>query len=205
MPTGWPHVPAVLVRQAVGLGGGHSAVVVDGAGGARRDAVVAPVALAHVHHVVARVVRDRAQRADRLAGVAADADLGVNQVLFDDGFGHGVVSLTLFGSDCVLCAVPDRSPASGSCGRGALLRSCPPACGLLLDLTAQCTPTTRSGATVGAPGEPTAAQLVGVGVYQSEVKEETEGQGLQLGDMSGGTCPRAPADSAPTLIGVRLS
>jgi len=88
---------------------------------------------------------------------------------------------------------------------GVLLRSCPPAFGLLLDLTAQCTPTTRSGATVGAPGEPTAAQLVGVGVYQSEVKEETEGQGLQLGDMSGGTCPRAPADSAPTLIGVRLS
>ena len=37
-----------------------------------------------LYDVVAVVVRDRTRRACRLAGVAADADLGVDQVLLDD-------------------------------------------------------------------------------------------------------------------------
>ncbi|MCY1375434.1 hypothetical protein D9M69_628490 [compost metagenome] len=76
-------VPAQLLGQRVGLDARHGAVVVDGAGGARRDAVVAPVAFVGIDHVVARVVGDGLHRADGFAGVAADADFRVDQVLFD--------------------------------------------------------------------------------------------------------------------------
>src|SRR5690606_13224731 len=89
----WQFVPAQLLFQAVGFGLDHPPVVVDRAGGARRDAVVAPVALVDVDHIVARVVGDGPHRTDRLAGVAADADLGVDQVLLDDGGFSGGVHL----------------------------------------------------------------------------------------------------------------
>ncbi|KAH1267930.1 hypothetical protein KXX48_000422, partial [Aspergillus fumigatus] len=63
---------------------------VDRARRARRDAGHAAVAGVRAHDVVVVVVRDRVHGADGLAGVAADADLGVDQVLLDDsGFnGH---------------------------------------------------------------------------------------------------------------------
>ncbi len=83
-------VPEQLLFNGVGLGARHHAPVVDRARGARRDAVHAQIADVGLDHVVARIVRDGADRADRLAGVAADADLGVDQVLLDDGFGHGL-------------------------------------------------------------------------------------------------------------------
>ena len=44
-----------------------------------------------LHHDIGSVVFDRADRASRLAGVAADADLGIDQVLLD-GLVHGALS-----------------------------------------------------------------------------------------------------------------
>jgi len=61
----------------------------------------------------------------------------------------------------------------GSGGWGVLFRSCPPAFGLLLDLTAQHTPTTWSCAAYWWTCNPSRSQLQGVGVCQSVVKEET--------------------------------
>jgi len=87
-------VPPELLGDRVHLGPRDLAPAVDRAGGTRRDAQVAVVALARIDDVVARVVRDRVDRAGLLAGVAADADLRVDQVLADDlgggGLGHGV-------------------------------------------------------------------------------------------------------------------
>ena len=77
-------VPAELLVERIGTGPGHLPPVVDGTGGAGGDARVAPVALRGVDDVVARVVRDRVDRARLLAGVAADADLRVDQVLAND-------------------------------------------------------------------------------------------------------------------------
>ena len=61
----------------------HHAPVVDRACGARRDAVHAQIALGGVDHVVARIMRDGLHRANRFAGVAAYADLGVDEMLLD--------------------------------------------------------------------------------------------------------------------------
>lgn len=55
---------------------------VDGPRGTDRDAIHAEIALVHIHHDVVVVVFNRAHRAGHLAGIAADADLGVDQVLF---------------------------------------------------------------------------------------------------------------------------
>ena len=85
---GGQFVPAELLGHGIGLEHRHHAPVVDRAGGARRDAGHAGVALGDIHHVVAIVVGDRAHRAGGLAGVAADADLGVDQVLPDDAVGR---------------------------------------------------------------------------------------------------------------------
>ncbi len=63
---------------------------IDGAGGARREAVAAVVADVEAHRVVAPIVGDRVARARGLAGVAADADLGVDEVLTREGQGGGV-------------------------------------------------------------------------------------------------------------------
>ena len=84
--------PAELLFQRVGLGLGHQAPAVDGAGGAHRHAVHAHLAGVGTDHVVVRVVRDGVDGARRLARAAADADGGVDQVLLEDGgvgCGHG--------------------------------------------------------------------------------------------------------------------
>ncbi len=71
--------PAELLVERIGAR--DHAPVVDRAGRAGRDAVHAEIALGGVDHVVAVVVRDRADRARRLAGIAADADLGIDEML----------------------------------------------------------------------------------------------------------------------------
>jgi len=82
-------VPAQLGFDRVGQRPWHVAPVVDRACGARRHTGHAQVALVGVDHVIARVVGDGPHRAGGLAGVAADADLGVDQMLPDDlGFAH---------------------------------------------------------------------------------------------------------------------
>ncbi|MCY1182565.1 hypothetical protein D9M73_231320 [compost metagenome] len=80
----WQRVPGQLLFDAVGAQFRHIAPVVDRARRARGNAGHAQVALVGIDHVVARVVRDRPHRAGRFAGVAADADLGIDQVLLDD-------------------------------------------------------------------------------------------------------------------------
>ena len=81
---GRKRVPIELRLDAVGVRSWHDAPIVDAAGRTGRDAGHAEVALLGVDHVVARVVGDRADRAGRLAGVAADADFRIDQVLSDD-------------------------------------------------------------------------------------------------------------------------
>ena len=92
-PLGRQFVPQQLLVDRVGVGAQHDAPVVDRAGRARRHARHAAVAHVGAHHVVAVVVRDRVDRAGRLAGVAADADFRVDQVLAQHrciGGGDGV-------------------------------------------------------------------------------------------------------------------
>jgi len=90
-------VPFELFFDAVGAGLGHHAPVVDRAGGAWRDAVHATIADVGLDHVVERVVGDGAHRTDRFAGVAADADLGIDDVLLDQGrFGAHVLTFGCF-------------------------------------------------------------------------------------------------------------
>ena len=86
-------VPLQLEFNTIGQRAGHGAPVVNRAGGARRNARHAQIALVGVDDVVAVVVRDRVDGAGRLAGVAADADLGVDEMLLLGGRGavHGVV------------------------------------------------------------------------------------------------------------------
>ena len=78
-------IPAELHVDAVGPGTRHHAPAVDGAGRTGLDARHAQLALDRVDHVVVRAVRDCAGRAGGLAGVAANAGLGVDEVLLDDG------------------------------------------------------------------------------------------------------------------------
>jgi hypothetical protein len=75
--------PTELVSERIG--GLDDAPVVDRAGRARGDAVHAIVALLRIDHVVGVVMRDGADRASRLAGVAANADLGVDEMLLLEG------------------------------------------------------------------------------------------------------------------------
>ena len=77
-------IPGELFVERVDLALGYLPPVVDRAGGTRCDADIAPVALRGVDNVVARVMRDRVDRARLLAGVAANADLRVDQVLADE-------------------------------------------------------------------------------------------------------------------------
>ena len=77
----WQGVPAELRLGTVGAAAQHGAPVVDRARRTGRHAGHAEVALDRIDHVVAVIVRDRRHRADRLAGIAADANLGVNQML----------------------------------------------------------------------------------------------------------------------------
>ena len=78
-------VPSQLLGGAVSLYPRHDPPVVDRPCGAGRDAGHAEVAFVRIHHVVAVVMRDGTHRAGGLAGVATDADFGVDQVLPDHG------------------------------------------------------------------------------------------------------------------------
>ncbi len=73
-------VPFVLVVQRVGLR--HDAPFVDGACRAYRDAVHALIADVGVHDDIIVIVLNRVDRAGHLAGIAADADFRVDEVLF---------------------------------------------------------------------------------------------------------------------------
>src|SRR5262249_29592498 len=77
-------VPPELLVERVHALPRDVAPAVDGAGRTGRDARVAAVAHGRIDDVVARVVRDRVDRSRLLARVAADADLGIDQVLADD-------------------------------------------------------------------------------------------------------------------------
>ena len=70
--------PGILVIDRVrGL---DHAPVVDRSGRARRDAIHAEIALLRIDHIVVGVMRDGADRTRRLARIAADADLGIDEV-----------------------------------------------------------------------------------------------------------------------------
>ena len=84
----WKLFPGQLFCDGVGACQRHGAPVVDGAGGAGRNAGHAGVAHIGPHDIVVVVVRDGAHGAGGLAGVAADADLRVDQVLPDQGGCH---------------------------------------------------------------------------------------------------------------------
>jgi hypothetical protein len=77
-------VPRELLFQRVGVLLLDLPPVVDGAGGAGRNALVAARALADVDDVVPGVMRDGVDRAGLFAGVAANADLRIDEVLADD-------------------------------------------------------------------------------------------------------------------------
>ena len=79
--------PGELLGERVGPR--HDAPVVDRAGRARRDAVHAVIADRGIDDVVVVVMRDGVDRARLLAGVAPDADLGIDQVLLFEGGVHG--------------------------------------------------------------------------------------------------------------------
>src|SRR5579863_4396944 len=74
--------PGELLIERIGFG--DDPPIVDRAGWAGRDAIHAVIALLGVDHVVGAIVSDRADRARLLAGVAADAHLRVDHVLFDE-------------------------------------------------------------------------------------------------------------------------
>ena len=78
-------VPSKLLGGAVGLYPRHDPPIVDRPRGAGRDAGHAKVAFVGIDHVVAVVMRDGTHRAGGFAGVAADADFRVDQVLPDHG------------------------------------------------------------------------------------------------------------------------
>ena len=82
-------VPGELIFQRVGAC--DDAPVVDRARRAWRDAVHAEVTLLEIHDDIVVVMRDRVDRALLLAGVAANADFRVDQMLFVHCLAHGAV------------------------------------------------------------------------------------------------------------------
>ena len=89
--------PTELRVERIGLCPRNDPPVVDRARRAGCDAVHAEVALLGIDDVIVGVMRYRADRARRLASVAADADLGIDEVLLEEGggvlgegSGHGV-------------------------------------------------------------------------------------------------------------------
>jgi hypothetical protein len=87
-------IPAELRLNAVSLSARHLPPVVNASRGAGRNTSHAEIADVRVDDIVARVMRDRADRARRLAGVATDADFGVDQML-PDHLGLGRLHHTL--------------------------------------------------------------------------------------------------------------
>ena len=79
-------LPSDLLLDRGGLR--NDAPVVDRTGRTRRDTVEAEIALLRIDHIVVVVMRDRIDRAGLFAGVAADADLGIDQVLSHDAHGR---------------------------------------------------------------------------------------------------------------------
>src|SRR5262249_4321879 len=68
-----------LQLKRIGLG--HHAPIVDRAGRARRDAIHAVIADRGIDHIIVAVMRHRIDRTCLFAGVAANAYLGIDQVL----------------------------------------------------------------------------------------------------------------------------
>jgi hypothetical protein len=79
------------VKPLVGRRFWHRAPVVNRARWARWHAGHAQIANLSIHHIVSRVMRDRAHRAGGLAGIATNANLGVDQMLLYEFCGgvHG--------------------------------------------------------------------------------------------------------------------
>ena len=105
-------VPAELLVERIGAHPRHLPPVVDRAGGARRHTGHAQIALVGIDHIVARVMGDRTDGASGLAGVATDADLGVDQMLPDQGGLSGGVHLGLrrFQLVCLFWRLSQRRP-----------------------------------------------------------------------------------------------
>ena len=83
----WQDVPGQLLRRAVGVARSTlRQLSMDPVGHGGMQALQA--LRGRVHHVVARIMRDRVDRAGLFASVATNADLGIDQVLAkDDGYG----------------------------------------------------------------------------------------------------------------------
>ena len=81
-------IPRQLLLDRVCLVRRNSAPVVDGSRGTGGDARHAGVTNVRLDHVVAIIVGNRPDRASRLAGIAADADLGIDEVLLHGGLRH---------------------------------------------------------------------------------------------------------------------
>ena len=74
-------VPRELLFDRIRVGLQHGAPVVDRAGRTRRHARHAAVADIRLDHIVVVVVRDRIDRASLFAGIAANADFRIDQML----------------------------------------------------------------------------------------------------------------------------
>ena len=77
----WQFAPRKLLIERITLH--HDAPVVDRTGRTRLDAIHAEIAFCHVDHVVVVVVRDCIGRAGLFAGVTANADFRVDEMLLD--------------------------------------------------------------------------------------------------------------------------
>ena len=82
-------LPAELLLDRIGIR--NHTPVVDRSGRTRRDAVETEIALGRVDDIIVVVMRDRIDRAGLLAGVAANADLGIDEMLLVRGCGCGCV------------------------------------------------------------------------------------------------------------------
>jgi len=86
--------------------------VIDRTGWAGWQASHAMIAFVSVNHIVAIVVCDRADRTSRLAGIAADANNRVNQMLLDeaacDDF-HGDSTIDASGVRPMMLQVPSKT------------------------------------------------------------------------------------------------
>ena len=84
-------IPTQLLFQTVSRCFWHRAPVVNRPRRARRHAGHAQITYVSIHHIVARVMRNRTHRAGCLAGIATNANLGVDQMLLYEFCGgvHG--------------------------------------------------------------------------------------------------------------------
>jgi hypothetical protein len=80
-------VPTELLVHRERLRAIDIAPIVDRPRRARRDAGAAAIASIEVDHVVTRVVRNRVDGASCFAGIAANADLGIDEMLSSEFVG----------------------------------------------------------------------------------------------------------------------